>query len=58
MQLRYNIYNQAALQLQAAKAKVQEHTPAFTIIQQATMPLAPSGFPSSWVVLFFVIVVL
>jgi len=55
MQLRYNIYNQAALQLQAAKAKVQEHTPAFTIIQQATIPLVASSFPSSGVVLFSMI---
>ena len=55
MQLRYNIYNQASLQLQAAKAKVQEHTPAFTIIQQATIPLVASSFPSSGVVLFSMI---
>ena len=39
MQLRYNIYNQCAQQLQAAKAKVQERTPAFTILEPATVPL-------------------
>ncbi len=39
MQLRYNIYNQCAQQLQIAKAKVQERTPAFTIIEPATVPL-------------------
>lgn len=39
MQLRYNIYNQCAQQLQMAKAKVQERTPAFTVIEPATVPL-------------------
>lgn len=43
MQLRYNIYNQCAQQLQLAKAKVQERTPAFTIIQPATVPLKKDG---------------
>jgi uncharacterized protein involved in exopolysaccharide biosynthesis len=55
MQLRYNIYNQAAMQLQTAKAKVQEHTPAFTIIQQATVPIKASSFPRSGVVIIFMI---
>jgi uncharacterized protein involved in exopolysaccharide biosynthesis len=39
MQLQYNIYTQVAQQLQMAKAKVQERTPAFTQIQPATVPL-------------------
>ena len=39
MQLRYNAYTQVAAQLQAAEAKVQEETPAFTTIQQATVPV-------------------
>ncbi len=43
MQLRYNIYNQCAQQLQMAKAKVQERTPAFTILQPATVPLKKDG---------------
>ena len=43
MQLRYNIYNQCAQQLQLAKAKVQERTPAFTIIEPATVPLKKDG---------------
>jgi uncharacterized protein involved in exopolysaccharide biosynthesis len=30
-------------QLQAAKAKVQERTPAFTIIQGAAVPVKPTG---------------
>ena len=43
MQLRYNIYNQCAQQLQMAKAKVQERTPAFTVIKPATVPLKKDG---------------
>lgn len=43
MQLRYNIYNQCAQQLQIAKAKVQERTPAFTVIEPATVPLKKDG---------------
>ena len=43
MQLRYNIYNQCMQQLQLAKAKVQERTPAFTMIQPATVPLLKAG---------------
>ena len=43
MQLRYNTYNVMNTQLQAAKAKVQERTPAFTIIQGASVPLKPAG---------------
>ena len=39
MQLKYNIYSQLAQQLQLARAKVQERTPAFTIIQSAVVPL-------------------
>lgn len=43
MQLNYNTYNQLAQQLQAAQAKVQETTPAFTQIQPATVPLKKAG---------------
>lgn len=45
MQLKYNIYQQVAEQLQLAKAKVQERTPAFTVIQNATVPLKHSSRP-------------
>lgn len=51
MQLRYNIYNQCAQQLQLAKAKVQERTPAFTVIQPATVPLKKDG-PKRVTILF------
>jgi uncharacterized protein involved in exopolysaccharide biosynthesis len=43
MQLKYNIYQQVVEQLQLAKAKVQERTPAFTIIENATVPTKHSS---------------
>lgn len=43
MQLKFNTYNAIAAQLQAAKAKVQEETPAFTTLQSATVPVQPAG---------------
>ena len=42
MQLAFNLYNTTAQQLQMAKAKVQEITPVYTILQPATVPRAPS----------------
>ena len=56
MQLRYNIYNQIAQQLQLAKAKVQEQTPVFSIIQGATVPLKPSSMPRSFLVIIYMFV--
>ena len=43
MQLKFNAYNALAVQLQAAKAKVQEETPSFTTLQSATVPLKPAA---------------
>lgn len=43
MQIKFNTYNALNTQLQAAKAKVQEKTPAFTIIQGASVPIKPAG---------------
>ena len=43
MQLRYNTYSTMMTQYQAAKAKVQERTPAFTVIQGAAVPLKPTA---------------
>lgn len=43
MQLQYNAYQQVAVQLLAAKAKVQEETPAFTTLQSATVPVRKAG---------------
>lgn len=45
MQLKYNIYTQVAGQLQLAKAKVQERTPAFTTVQAASVPVKHSNKP-------------
>lgn len=43
MQLQYRAYSQVAAQLQLAEAKVQEDTPAFTILQPATVPIEKVG---------------
>jgi uncharacterized protein involved in exopolysaccharide biosynthesis len=43
MQLKYNTYTTVQTQLQLAKAKVQEQTPAFTIIKGAEVPIKPAG---------------
>jgi uncharacterized protein involved in exopolysaccharide biosynthesis len=43
MQLKYNTYTTLQTQCQAAKAKVQERTPAFTIIKGAETPMKPAG---------------
>lgn len=42
MNLAFNLYNQTAQQLQLAKAKVQELTPVYAVVQAATVPLEPS----------------
>jgi capsule polysaccharide export protein KpsE/RkpR len=43
MQLQYQAYSQVSAQLMAAEAKVQEDTPAFTTLQDATVPVQKSG---------------
>jgi capsule polysaccharide export protein KpsE/RkpR len=43
MQLKYNTYTVLNTQLQAAMAKVQEYTPAFTELQGASVPVKPEG---------------
>lgn len=42
MDLAFNLYNQTAQQLQLAKAKVQESTPVYAVVQPATVPLSAS----------------
>ena len=56
MQLKYNIYNQISTQAQQAKAKVQEQTLAFTIIQRATVPNKASSTPRSLIVIMYAII--
>ncbi len=43
MQLKFNTYSTLNTQLQTAKARVQEKTPAFTTLQSATVPIRPAG---------------
>ena len=43
MQAKYNTYTAFSTQYQAALAKIQERTPAFTIIQGASVPQKPAG---------------
>lgn len=43
MQTKYNAYTAFSTQYQAALAKIQERTPAFTIIQVASVPQKPAG---------------
>ncbi len=60
MQLKYNSYSMVSNQLQAARYKVQEQTPAFTILQGASVPIKPAApkrmiFVAVMVILAFVI---
>lgn len=42
MNLAYQVYTQVSQQLQMSKAKVQEITPVYTVVQPATVPLRPA----------------
>lgn len=60
MQLKFNIYQQVVEQRQLAQAKVQERTPAFTIVQRATVPIKHSSRPkivtlAIWMFLGFIV---
>lgn len=60
MQLKYNIYQTVVEQLQLAHAKVQERTPAFTVMQNATIPTKHSDRPkiitlAIWMILGFLV---
>lgn len=55
MQLRLTVYTETAQQLQLAKAKVQEQTPAFTVLQSASIPVRPSSMPKMVVAFIFVV---
>lgn len=43
MQLKYNTYSTLMTQYQAAKARLQERTPAFTVVKGAAVPVKPAG---------------
>lgn len=54
MELAFNVYNQTAQQLQVAKAKVQEDTPVFTVVEAATVPLKASKPSKAMILIGFV----
>ncbi len=60
MQLRFQAYSTLNTQLQAALAKVQERTPAFTLIKGASVPIKPAGpkrmiFVAGMLILAFIV---
>lgn len=56
MQLRYNIYNSLIQQVQLARAKVQERTPAFAQIQPASVSLKKSSPKRMTIVICFIFI--
>ncbi len=54
MNLMYSVYTQVAQQLQAAKAKVQEITPVFKIVEPASVPLHASKPGKTMILVGFV----
>ena len=54
MSLAYQVYSQVASQLQVARAKVQEETPVFAVVEPAVVPLNPSGTSKKIYVLAFI----
>lgn len=55
MQAKYNIYTAMNTQMQAARAKLQEVTPAFTVIESASVPIKPAGPKRVFISLFMMI---
>ena len=55
MQAKYNIYTAMNTQMQAARAKLQEATPAFTVIESASVPIKPAGPKRVFISLFMMI---
>lgn len=56
LQLKYNNYASTQQQVQKALDKIQEKTPAFTIIQGASVPLKASNVPRTIIVLISIII--
>ncbi|MEG1839458.1 MAG: chain-length determining protein, partial [Bacteroidaceae bacterium] len=54
MTLAYSVYNQVSQQLQMAKAKVQEITPVYTVVQPASVPLLASKPKKAIILIGFV----
>lgn len=53
-QLKQNTYTSICNQMESAKAKIQERTPAFTVIQGAAVPIKPAG-PKRMIFVAFVL---
>lgn len=54
MQLKFTIYTQVVEQLQLARARVQERMPAFTVLQNAFVPVKHSNTPKLFILAAFV----
>lgn len=54
MQTAFSLMNQMAVLMQSAKAKIQERTPAFTVIKSAKMPYQASGMSRKMVLIMFI----
>lgn len=52
--LAYGLYNQISQQLQLAKAKVQEVTPVYTVVQPASVPLQPESPKKPMILIGFI----
>lgn len=55
MQMCYNTYQGMDQQAQAAKAKIQERIPAYTMVQASTVPNKPSSMPKIYTLIFFLL---
>ena len=55
MQAKYNIYTAMNAQMQASQAKLQEATPAFTVIESASVPHKPAG-PKRMIISIFMMI--
>lgn len=58
MQTAFNLMSQMSTQVQSAKAKVQERTPAYTMIQSPKMAYKASSMPRSMIVLITMFIAL
>lgn len=56
MQQKYDVYTQTTAQVEKAKMKVQESTPAFTVIQSPSVPNRASSTPRSVMVIVFMVI--
>lgn len=56
MQMAYNAYNSLAQQKLMAESKLQERVPAFTVLQNASVPVKPAG-PKRMITVAFLLIV-